>query len=270
MSITWICQANLGGDEIYPMGKDVCRIRDVCLEMEYGFIPVVVIPFSDDIKIPSDINGSVVFYGATKWIERVNKIERYNGIFFNKASVCSIWSRKYGDKCLNWPNIRTTLGDSLLCEQCELFRQDGMVFVRPDRDNKAFNGKLMSVDDLNNWVDKMSCDKNLLLLEPIIISSPVNIEKEYRLFIIDGKVVSGSLYRVDGELIVDKFVPKYVIDFSEKMAEIYSPSRVFVIDIADVFGGLYVIEVGCFNSAGFYASDIEKIVIGVSNMIEKC
>lgn len=270
MTITWVCQSNLGGDDISPMGKDVEKIKEVCLENGYIFIPVTVIPFSDALNVYLENDDTTIFYGSTKWIERVYTFGKWKpGVFFNKASVCSIWTRKYGDHSLNCHNIRTTFGDFLLREQCELFMQDGMVFVRPDRDNKIFNGQLMKVDDLNNWVDNMMGDNNYLLNEPIIVSSPVNIEYEYRLFIVNRKVLSGSLYRMNGRLTVNDFVPKDIVDFSEDMAIVYSPSDVFVMDVAYVFGRLYVIEVGCFNSAGFYSSDIKKIIIGVSEYCKK-
>lgn len=265
MTIAWVCQSNLGGDDISPMGKDVDKIREVCLEKGYVFVPVTIIPFSDEININLDNDGPVVFYGSTKWIERIYRFGKWkSGIFFNEASVCSIWTRKYGDRSLNLPNIRTTLGDSLLNEQCELFKQEGMVFIRPDKDNKIFNGQLMKVDELSNWIDKMTGDGHSLLNEPIIISSPVNIEYEYRLFIVRGRVLSGSLYRMNGRLTVNDIIPKNIVDFAEEMALLYSPSDVFVMDVAYLFGSMYVIEVGCFNSAGFYASDIRKIIVGVS------
>lgn len=31
---------------------------------------------------------------------------------------------------------------------------------------------------------------------------------------------------------------------------------------------LYIIEIGCFNSVGFYGNDIEKIVFDVSSFME--
>lgn len=270
MTITWVCQSNLGGDDISPMGKDVDKIREVCLEKGYIFVPITVIPFSDALNVYLENDDTSIFYGSTKWIECVYKFGKWKpGVFFNEASVCSIWTRKYGERSLNWPNIRTTLGDSLLREQCELFKQEGMVFIRPDKDNKIFNGQLMEVDKLNNWVDKMMGDSNSLLNEHIIISSPVNIDYEYRLFIVNGRVLSGSLYRMNGMLTVNNFIPNEIIDFAEEMSSVYSPSTIFVMDIAYVFGRLFVIEVGCFNSAGFYASDIEKIIIGVSEYCKR-
>jgi hypothetical protein len=40
-------------------------------------------------------------------------------------------------------------------------------------------------------------------------------------------------------------------------------------DIGESNKNLYVIEIGCLNSAGFYASNIDKIVCEVSNYLEK-
>jgi hypothetical protein len=59
-----------------------------------------------------------------------------------------------------------------------------------------------------------------------------------------------------------------VIDFAEEQAKVYSPADVFVMDVCKSGDGLYVIEIGCFNSAGFYASDLEAIMCQVSEHVE--
>ena len=58
-----------------------------------------------------------------------------------------------------------------------------------------------------------------------------------------------------------------MIDFAEEQAKVYSPTPVFVMDVGDS-NGLHVIEIGCFHSAGFYATDVEKVIHDVSKFIE--
>jgi uncharacterized protein YuzB (UPF0349 family) len=54
--------------------------------------------------------------------------------------------------------------------------------------------------------------------------------------------------------------------FAEAMVENWQPDRAFVIDVASTDEGYKVIEYNCLNSAGFYASDVAKIVNAIEEM----
>jgi hypothetical protein len=84
------------------------------------------------------------------------------------------------------------------------------------------------------------------------------------LFVVDGKVVSGSHYRAEGLLAVSPEVPPEVVCFGEQMASTWSPAPVFVLDVALSDESLSVIEINGFNSSGFYESNIRDIVSAVS------
>jgi hypothetical protein len=99
-----------------------------------------------------------------------------------------------------------------------------------------------------------------------LVAEPVGISHEWRLFIVEGEVISGSRYRSDGKLVVAPGLPLGVIRFAENRIKDYVPSKVFVMDIG-LSVDYYVIEIGCFNSAGFYAADIDKVVDAVSELI---
>jgi hypothetical protein len=62
--------------------------------------------------------------------------------------------------------------------------------------------------------------------------------------------------------------PENMVLWAEGLAYEYSPHEVFVMDVAEYLDEYKVIEGGCFNSAGFYGSDISKIVRDVSVYVE--
>lgn len=262
----WICQNNLGSTE------DVQKIQRACEDYGYDFMGVRVIPFSDELPdVPSDV--PVVFYGATNWIQKIHRSGRWTpGTFLNEESVCSLWIEKYGARCVNWGCLRSTpddpflLGDSDLVDTARPFSRDECVFVRPDRDNKAFSGQVMTLEELGDWKSGMTGDLAEIGNEPVIIAPPVRIDVEWRLFIVDGKVVSGSQYRQNGLLDVGFECPREVFSLAEECAEIYSPAPVFVLDACMIADELVprVLEIGCFNSAGFYVSDIDAIIRSIS------
>jgi hypothetical protein len=93
-----------------------------------------------------------------------------------------------------------------------------------------------------------------------VVSTPVDIKQEWRLFVADGKVVAGSLYSHNGMLCQEPYYPEEVKNFAEQMAKIWSPHPIFVMDIAETSEGLKLCEVGSANCAGFYHSEIRPII----------
>jgi hypothetical protein len=93
------------------------------------------------------------------------------------------------------------------------------------------------------------------------------LEKEWRVFVVDGKVVSGSHYRSYLRLDQKPDLPTKVIEFVEDACKVWVPAKVFVMDVGESYKNLFIIECNCFNSSGFYKSDIEKIVISVSELL---
>jgi len=260
--VNWVVQTNLGkhySDDI----------EQACKSLGLNFTGLSVIPF--DSSVPSvSTDSPTIFYGATRWISNIYESNKWNpGVFFNPESIFTLWSRKYGKHTLNYNAEVSTI--TKLGQQIRAGRswKDNLIFIRPVSDQKEFAGDVISVSEIDEWSQKLMIDVPDFGEVPVIISEPVGIAHEWRLFIVDGKVSSGSHYRASHKLKTDPLVPKDVSDFALKMAEKYTPSPVFVMDIGESGDELYVIEIGCFNSAGFYDANVEKIVYDVSKYVEK-
>lgn len=254
----WIVQTNLGKQ----YAED---IQNACTSLGLEFIPQSVIPFSDEL--PDIANDKLTtFYGATRWINNIYENNKWTpGVFFNPESVCHFWLTKYREHAINYYGDITTFK---WLERQE-YPDDRMFFVRPCSDQKEFAGQVMSFAEIKDWRSKMTGDIEWLSECKILASEPVGIAHEWRLFIVDGKVSSGSHYRSYHQLQEDTYVPAEVIVFAEERAKDYSPTPVFVMDIGESAGNLYVVEIGCFHSAGFYASDVKKVIHDVSKYIEQ-
>lgn len=260
MTVRWVVQTNLGKH----YSED---LRIACSNLGLPFVPEHAIPFSDEIP-DIDSNLPTVFYGATRWINNIYASNKWEpGVFFNPRSVFTRWSKKYDKHVLNADAKITTL-----IKLAKESRPDHeLIFVRPVSDQKEFAGNVMSFKNIKCWKDNLITDVDTADFGniPIVASEPVGIAHEWRLFIVNGKVSSGSHYRKYHKLKEDPYVPPEVIKFAEARCYDYMPTPVFVMDIGESAGNLYIIEIGCFNSAGFYASDVEKIVRDVSNYIEE-
>jgi len=86
------------------------------------------------------------------------------------------------------------------------------------------------------------------------------IDAEWRLFVVGGKVVSGSMYRPTAE----RSVPSDVIEFAELATSRWAPAPVFVMDVARVDRTWKIVECNCFNGSRFYEANVEAIVAAIS------
>jgi hypothetical protein len=247
------------------MIDDNNKMKDVCKKHNFDFESIKVIPFSGIIP-EFDINVPTIFYGGTGWINNIyNKHPNHKGIFFNPESTFTFWINKYKEKALNYGAVETTFKKIA----SENYPDDKLFFIRPVSDLKDFNGCVMEFRDIKLWKDKISSYASNLDTIPIVVGEAHGISYEWRLFILNGKVITGSQYRTYCVLNVRPNVPQEVIDFAEDQSKIYSPSDLFVMDVCKSGTELYILEIGCFNSAGFYASDLEKLMCEASKHVEK-
>lgn len=155
-----------------------------------------------------------------------------------------------------------------LSEAMSRLALEGM-FVRPDEDSNAFDGGLFNESSLKAVFDpairKAYIDEDTL----VVIAEPVQIDAEWRTFIVDGQVVAASSYRKDGAGNIDLYVPHRVIDLAFGAAELWSPAPVFCLDIALTGQRYGIVEANCFNASRFYGADASAILESVSSLVNE-
>jgi len=261
MKLQWVCQTNLGADKIHLVIQEACKASG----LRYLFIERI--PFSKKLpKVPTDV--PTIFYGSTRFVNLVLTSGKWQpAAFFNPETfISTVWGPAYGEHWLNFGSKVTTLAELVW----EPYDSDRLFFIRPVRDLKEFTGGIWSFDQIKRWTTgllKTDLGDEQLSGIPIVVADPWNISREWRLFMIDGRVSSASQYKKNGILNEDPDVPEEVIIFGEQMAALFSPHRIFVLDICESAGNLFVLEIGCVNSAGFYAADVKKVVTDISKTI---
>jgi len=260
MNINWVVQINLGKHYADDVEK-------ACKALGLGFQAEKVVPFSDELPdAPTDCLTS--FYGATRWINNIYESGQWTpGVFFNPDSILPVWIKHYGKCALNHGAKITTIKGLSSAIKLGDYDQDKLLFVRPTSDQKEFAGDVISVNAMDEWADKIITDVLDFSSTEIAVADPVGISHEWRLFIVDGKVISGSHYRSYHKLTINEDLPKGVVEFAEEQAKVYSPSPVFVMDIGQSADELYIVEIGCFHSAGFYATNVTEIIAAVTDYI---
>lgn len=254
--LTWVVQTNL------LSAGDPARIQEACKALNIPFEPLEVQPFSDELpQVPTE--RPTVFYGSTRMVTSVARAGTWTpGVFFDEDAFSF-------ERCKEALGAHMLNGDARIVTFEQLAREthaaDKLFFVRPTDDLKAFAGTVLSFSEMQAWCRQLELEPcELPPSYPIMVAEPVGLAHEWRVFMVDGKVSSGSHYRSYDRLDVRPDLPQEVRDFATRMAAQWQPARAFALDVAATGGDYYVIEINCFNSCGFYASDVKQIVSDVS------
>lgn len=151
------------------------------------------------------------------------------------------------------------------------------MFIRPLLDDKSFSGQVMTWKEFSDWWTKLvkmqeTGDYTTLPLNTQIVLSKLKpIEKEYRFIIVDGKVITGSLYKLGDNVLhsreIDLNVETFAMSCVAPMSlSSWNPARAFALDVAVSDGKPYVLEIGGINSVGLYACDTQKIIGAIEEM----
>lgn len=254
----WLMTSNLK-----TLGDDV--MRDAVLRNGGTVKEVELIPMVKDVRglSPSVVGDEAIPYGSTAFIERC-MCSSMPHLFVNEKFDSRVWKYKRDDM-LNQRSFEVRLHDVEMYEDIfrNTFASDSPVFIRPPLELKAFNGKVVSLDDLLHWRTSTIFGSFPVNGETLVSISEIReIHTEYRFFIVEGVVVSGSVYRYNGQ-ISPYTVHDTMLVKAQDMANKWLPHRTCVMDIALVAGELKVVEFNCFNASGLYASDVDKIVNAV-------
>ena len=168
-----------------------------------------------------------------------------------------IYSQFYKDNLLNYDSEIVTFSTPLIWEE------DEIKFIRPAQDTKSFTGKIYYKEGWEQMVETQLNNQNFLLNKDtaIQVSTPKNIQKEIRFWVIGGKIVTGSQYRIGNQTLYDTYFEEKAQEFAQKMVDIYQPSEAFVIDICLTDDEWKIVEINCINAAGFYLSNVQKMVM---------
>lgn len=140
-------------------------------------------------------------------------------------------------------------------------------FVRPVEDSKEIAGSVQASSDLVARAQKV------LRLDPeeiprgslrpdteLMLCAPRRILKEWRVWIVEGSVVTYSLYKEGARVVYRPEIDADAYAFAcELAAQNPDYAQAYVLDICRTEDGLRMLETNCVNAAGFYAADLVKL-----------
>jgi hypothetical protein len=255
--LTWIIQSNVSSEHD--------KWFDALQRTGSVYKPIKVIPFSDDLEDIEVSTPYAIAHGTTSLMKNSHKKPWNPGIFFNPENFKpSVWREKYGTHFVNYAGTMSKLKDVHFLPFAEL------MFLRPDGDFKDFSGSLVSKDGLKKFIDEVNIggcmfDENL----EVYLAPLSDIVHEWRTFVIDGKVVAASKYKLRTMLDKKSGAPQEVFDFAAKMVELWNPEKAYVMDICQLSNGEYkFLELNCFNASGVYLAPIDPIILAVEALFE--
>jgi hypothetical protein len=259
-NIRWVIQNNLIAE------NDLNEIQETCKTLGVEFQEVTVIPMTSEL--PDIIHDEKVnlYYGSTTFMDNLySQLNKPFGLFYNHETfLMTNYIEKWSEHMLNSDGRIVKVGD-YLAEIQHLIEY--YVFIRPDGDGKEFDGQAMKISEVNEFLQRhLEYDSKMTPDSKILIGPAYNIHKEWRNYVVDGEIVSSSLYRENFRLKKSaEDIPESMLEFVRARISEYQPHDNYAIDIASTHDGTYyIIECGCLNSVGFYKSDINKIITKIT------
>lgn len=243
---------------------------------EIGFTDPIyygLIPFSDEISGAErfDDYDVVIPYGTVKLIKLWQKglLPKSTKIFYDEPRFDQ---RSYKDALgrllLNHRAVYSTLGE------VKDIPVQTHTFIKPTRDLKAFAGIVVDRGRTpGEEIFSRPQSSDLSDDEPILMAPLRNVVREYRNFVVGGKLIDSAVYKINDRVTYE--VPtteerRCIDDFFKEVQSRYEPLDTYVVDFAKmVSGDMTVIEYNCFNCAGMYCVDRRKIFKAVIDHAEQ-
>lgn len=251
------------------------RMIYAALEQGYEVHSDRYIPFDDHHDLSAlPTNRPVVFHGAIGCARSVQNrglpFRPFAWFNFNHLSCHSYYGR-WGRWLVNQRYGLYPLGDLPRLEDhiYDVYGADGHVFIRPNSNDKIFTGEVVSREKFKGWMN-WAFTEGEIPDAIVVVSEPQTIRAEWRLIVKDGRVVTGSRYKLNGQLNVVAGFPDEAAAVTEEACRKWTPHPVFVMDVGVLADGVYkIVECGSINCAGYYDCDLGAIVRAMSEVAER-
>lgn len=214
----------------------------------------------------------VVLYGSISFNKQYSKDRTFiPGMYYQeKALECLGYMPRLDNSELlaNYNHVFTTFKDFNNRKQFfyDIFNSN-KVFIRPNSGFKTFTGLPIHIEEFDYEINTLKNLTSVVDETLILVSSCKVIASEYRFFIVNREVVTGSQYKKDEELYIKQGYPEAALEVAKAMAKNkWQPDIAYACDVGIVNGMAKIIELNAFSSSGFYAADLPILVEAVDTV----
>lgn len=232
------------------------------LQLPYEIVKVL--PFVEEFEFETEEENIFVF-GSLKLARLSRKLNWFPGSFMSETHDFEVYKDYYKENLLNY--------DSFVCEFADSINWDDEVkFIRPCKDTKVFTGKVFNKEEWEKFVQHSLNNGHTTILDAhtkIQVSTPKNIQQEIRCWVVNGRVITASQYRLSNRVFYKEYIDEEGLEFAQKMIEKFQLAPAFVMDICLADNEWKIVECGCINCAGFYRADLQKLIISLEENFSK-
>jgi len=209
----------------------------------------------------------VTFHGSLENADRIKRELAWNPGAFCETSefFCSSWYPRAAAWLVQRPWHRYAASDFVASAQSILTElSTDRIFVRPDSPLKPFAGRVLNAGQVSlKEIDfGLYYDDPML---PVIVAPAREIGREWRYVIVGREVIAGSAYAADGRRAVQDDSQGAAWQFAHQVAgQLDPPEEVYVLDVCESEGTLWLLELNPFSGADLYACDPRAVVEAVS------
>jgi len=237
--------------------------------------------FNKSIKSKFTNEDCTIFYGSLqRGRELYTKTDFVPGIFLTIDNYeCYKYYGMFGKHLLNSSYRMLGFNDLKRWKShFEVNYEINKFFIRPSNGYKTFPGQIINTDKFDEEVETLSKSYGGIDTEQLIVVAPYkNIVKESRFAVINGKVIDGCVYMMNGEKTEERIIDDEALVFAniviDKLPTDF-PDPAYTLDIAYYdntdFGGeegYRVIEINSLCCAGLYHMDKELIVNAMNELV---
>jgi hypothetical protein len=259
----YIVQTNLINNDDLELLKEALNAEKA------DWYPVKVAPFMYDYVEgePSPgffDNNPVVVYGSGTLVRVAQNRGWGPGVWNNANLSYDKYIEHYGAEMLNY--------DSVVHRFKDVPKFDGIRFIRPVNDGKAFAGEVIESENFEIWRDQvLELGAHTFPETAVLVSTVKKTLVEWRFFVVDKKVVSGSRYSYQGRLWVEDLRGRDMDieawQYAQSQVDKWQPADAFVIDVVELDTHEFkIVELNNLNAAGFYASNIRLVIQAIEKM----
>lgn len=261
--VTWVLERDVFSEPCFNAMVEHLRA---------GGIPhhiVRIVPFAHTIDgVTPRIDGPVVIYGSIGSQDVAVREGWRPGVFTDPALFNYMTYRdRLGDLFFNADAVAMPIS-----KVPEWLAATGnlLFFIKPTADDKAFAGEVLEDIEFTEWFGRLKhigyiADNDM----EVAVASSKALGKEWRMVVVDGQVVAGTLYKQWMKVTTRCEMPADVVAVALEAHRRFAPASVYVVDIADTADGLKVLEYNTFNSAGLYACDVGAIIDSINAYIKR-
>lgn len=208
-----------------------------------------------------DTNGEcTVLYGSIEFVEQRMDVGLYSpGAYYSRETYrCTYYLPTLPNELVgNGRGVYLTFAD-FVRRRDQMYRLFGVsrLFIRPDSGAKTFTGLCVTPE---NEVFEL---KSLMRLtqvtdETLILVAPAaEISAEYRFYIVEGKVITGSRYMVDGKADKSPETDPRCLAVAEIVARLpWQIDLAYTCDVGLFDGIAKIVELNAFSTSGLYDCD---------------